>query len=120
MKDVLLYSLQTYYSKDDNLDKLLNITKYKKSISLRIIDWFATNYSKKYNISFIQEYNNYQKQFIVYFNYKKQLKAYSKKIDRSAKKKIKYRGSGAAKNFYNKYIYYWENKTWMYQLKDGL
>jgi hypothetical protein len=49
MKDVLLYSLKTYYSKDDNLSNLLNIIKYKKSISLRVIDWFATNYSKKYN-----------------------------------------------------------------------
>ena len=32
----------------------------------------------------------------------KSLKAYSKKLDRSAKKKIKFRGPGAAKNIYNK------------------
>ena len=90
MKDVLLYSLKAYYSKDDNLTKLLNITKYKKSISLRIIDWFATNYSKKYNTIFmiyrdedgnrtLDETTNIVSQFNVYNSYKSQLKAYSKK-----------------------------------------
>ena len=53
MKDVLLYSLTNYYSKDNNLSKLLNIIKYKKGVSLRVIDWFATNYSKKYNTIFM-------------------------------------------------------------------
>ena len=90
MKDVLLYSLKTYYSNDDNLTKLLNIIKYKKSISLRIIDWFATNYSKKHNTIFIiykdeeggktlKETGDIFSQFNVYNSYKSQLKAYSKK-----------------------------------------
>ena len=90
MKDVLLYSLKTYYSNDNNLTKLLNIIKFKKSISLRIIDWFATNYSKKHNTIFIiykdddgnktlKENENIYSQFNVYNSYKSQLKAYSKK-----------------------------------------
>jgi len=90
MKDVLLYSLKTYYSNDNNLTKLLNIIKYKKSISLRIIDWFATNYSKKHNTVFIiykgedgnktlKENDDIFSQFNVYNSYKSQLKAYSKK-----------------------------------------
>lgn len=90
MKDVLLYSLKTYYSNDNNLTKLLNIIKYKKSISLRIIDWFATNYSKKHNTIFIiykddkgdktlKETEDIFSQFNVYNSYKSQLKAYSKK-----------------------------------------
>jgi len=90
MKDVLLYSLKNYYSKDDNLKKLLDIIKYKKSISLRVIDWFATNYSKKYNTFFIiyrnelgertlTESTDIVSQFNVYNSYKSQLKAYSKK-----------------------------------------
>ena len=53
MKDVLLYSLKSYYEKDNNLDRLLNIIKFKKKVSLRVIDWFATNYSKKNNIIYI-------------------------------------------------------------------
>uniref|UniRef100_A0A6C0CCY2 Uncharacterized protein n=1 Tax=viral metagenome TaxID=1070528 RepID=A0A6C0CCY2_9ZZZZ len=90
MKDVLLYSLKTYYSNDNNLTKLLNIIKFKKSVSLRIIDWFATNYSKKYNTIFVlykdEDGNKTLKetceifsQFNVYNSYKSQLKAYSKK-----------------------------------------
>ena len=90
MKDVLLYSLKTYYSNDNNLTKLLNIIKYKKSVSLRIIDWFATNYSKKYNTTFVlykddggnktlKETCDIFSQFNVYNSYKSQLKAYSKK-----------------------------------------
>ena len=89
MKDVLLYSLKTYYSNDNNLTKLLNIIKFKKSISLRIIDWFATNYSKKHNTIFmiykddegnktLKETDDIFSQFNVYNSYKSQLKAYSK------------------------------------------
>jgi hypothetical protein len=90
MKDLLLYSLKTYYSNDNNLTKLLNIIKFKKSISLRIIDWFATNYSKKHNTIFMiykddegnkthKETEDIYSQFNVYNSYKSQLKAYSKK-----------------------------------------
>jgi hypothetical protein len=90
MKDVLLFSLKKYYSNDKILTKLLNIIKYKKSISLRIIDWFATNYSKKHNTIFIiykdengekilNETDEILHQFNVYNSYKSQLKAYSKK-----------------------------------------
>ena len=68
----------------------MNIIKYKKSISLRIIDWFATNYSKKHNTIFIiykdddghkilKETGDLFSQFNVYNSYKSQLKAYSKK-----------------------------------------
>ncbi len=90
MKDVLLYSLKSYYEKDNNLERLLNIIKYKKKVSLRVIDWFATNYSKKNNIIYIiykddmgnktlKQTDTIVSQFNVYNSYKSQLKAYSKK-----------------------------------------
>ena len=91
--DLLLTSLTKYYSTDSNFTKLEKILKNESKISLRIIDWFATNYSKKYNIIYeicIDKKKKYYlknnetcdkvlKQFIVYMNYKSQLKAYSKK-----------------------------------------
>ena len=62
---------------------MLPIVTGKSKISLRVIDWFVTNYSKKNNINYyIQTKKNGElvnKQFIVYLNYKSQLKAYSKK-----------------------------------------
>jgi hypothetical protein len=48
-------------------------------MSLRILDWFVTNYSKKYNITYQVKLNDKIKNFIVYLDYKSQLKAYSKK-----------------------------------------
>lgn len=70
-----------YYNNQNNIDIMLPIIKGESNISLRIIDWFVTNYSKKNNISYHihNESDNHIEQFIVYLNYKKQLKAYSKK-----------------------------------------
>ena len=75
MENILLDSLYKYYSDKQTMNKLLTILESNQKISLRIIDWFVTNYCKKYNIFWIE--NN--QRFVVYLNYKLQLKAYSKK-----------------------------------------
>jgi len=89
--DVLLESLTKYYGDSHNMNKLLCILNGKQKISLRIIDWFVTNYSKKNNIhyllykkdgetiSFTGETAEFLKQFNTYHSYKSQLKSYSKK-----------------------------------------
>ena len=77
--DLLLKNLLEWYDKDDNLNKMLKIINGESAISLRIVDWFATNFAKKnftvYNI------NKKDKtvRFKVYIDYKLKLKAYSKK-----------------------------------------
>jgi hypothetical protein len=45
-------------------------------MSLRLVDWFVTNYAKQESISYILN----GQEFLVYTNYKSQLKAYSKKL----------------------------------------
>ena len=90
--NLLMESLNRFFNEKHNIDQILAIVKGESKISLRVIDWFVTNYSKKYNISyFIDTINNriltdddtYQalncKQFIVYIDYKLQLKGYSKR-----------------------------------------
>lgn len=90
--DVLFESLQKYYKNTEIMDKLLSILSGKDKISLRIIDWFVTNYSKKNNIyyllykdettgnvSFEGKQTEFHKQFNTYHSYKSQLKSYSKK-----------------------------------------
>jgi len=72
--NLLYISLQKYYSDENKLDILLKYLRYEK-ISLRIIDWFVTNYSKKHDTI----YNINDKQFNVFHSYKSQLKSYSKK-----------------------------------------
>ena len=84
-KDLLMESLIQFFLNKVYLDRVKPIingndeTKNKPKISLRILDWFVTNYSKKFNISYQVELNDKIKNFIVYLDYKAQLKAYSKK-----------------------------------------
>ena len=78
-------SLIHFFSHKEKLDRIKPIingndtSKNKHKMSLRILDWFVTNYSKKYNITYQVKLNDKIKNFIVYLDYKSQLKAYSKK-----------------------------------------
>jgi len=78
---LLMNTLNIYFKDIENLNIMIPVIIGKSSISLRILDWFVTNYAKKYNISY-DVYNNKtnsMKKFIVHIDYKSQLKAYSKK-----------------------------------------
>ena len=77
--DILYNKLMQFYNVDDNLEKMLQIINGKSKISLRIVDWFATNYSKKNYTVYEINKNNEKYRFKVYNDYKLKLKAYSKK-----------------------------------------
>lgn len=79
-KDLLMQSLINFFTNREYLDQVIPIITGKSKISLRILDWFVTNYSKKNNTHFqVEDINSKVKNFIVYLDYKAQLKAYSKK-----------------------------------------
>lgn len=79
-KEALLHdSLIKFYTNKSNLDILLPIIEQKSNISLRILDWLVTNYSKKYNVAYEIYKNGNKSLFFIYLSYKNQLKAYSKK-----------------------------------------
>ena len=46
--DLLLNDLLEFYKNTGNLKKMLQIINGESSISLRIVDWFTTDYAKKY------------------------------------------------------------------------
>lgn len=74
----LIYNiLENFYSENnyENLEKIIPIINGQSEISLRLIDWFVTNYSKKYFIT----YNIKNRRFPVYLEYKLKLKSYKKK-----------------------------------------
>ena len=75
-QELIIQSLQTFYTNRSDLVDLLKIIEGESVMSLRLIDWFVTNYSKFHNISYIHKGCD----FFVYIDYKNQLKAYSKKL----------------------------------------
>ena len=74
--DLLMTNLMKFYHEDNNLEKMLRIINGESPISLRIIDWFATNYAKKFFTVYEVGIN---RRFKVYVDYKLKLKAYSKR-----------------------------------------
>jgi hypothetical protein len=75
-QELIVSSLQRFYAGRQDKEEVLKLLEGTSEISLRLIDWFVTNYAKQHNISYIL--NN--QEFLVYTNYKSQLKAYSKKL----------------------------------------
>jgi hypothetical protein len=86
--DLLLTNLLDFYKKNNNMDRLTNIINGESTISLRIIDWFVTNYAKKnftvYSIpaknkcSTVINGEENMERFKVFNSYKLELKAYNK------------------------------------------
>ena len=74
--DLLMTNLMKFYDEDNNLETMLKIINGESPISLRIIDWFATNYAKKFFTVYEVGAN---RRFKVYTDYKLKLKAYSKR-----------------------------------------
>lgn len=75
---LLLNNLMKYYIENDKIEQMLRIINGEANISLRIVDWFTTNYAKKhytvYNLS-----SNPNKRFKVYVDYKLKLRSYAKR-----------------------------------------
>lgn len=62
------------------LQQMLNIINGTSVVSLRIVDWFATNYAKEYDtIVQYADANGNESRLKVHDNYKLMLKAYSKR-----------------------------------------
>lgn len=80
--DLLMRNLMDFYKNHDNLNKMMRIINGESKISLRIVDWFVTNFAKK-NYTIYELPNGINKnesiRFKVYNDYKLKLKAYSKR-----------------------------------------
>ena len=85
-KQLLLTNLMEFYKYKENLQKMMEVINGESNISLRIVDWFVTNYAKKYFTvyevpKFVQgEVSKSETtRFKVFNEYKLKLKAYAKK-----------------------------------------
>jgi len=72
--ELIIASLQRFYAVTPDLEKVMPYLIGDAEISLRIIDWFVTKYSRKNFTSYELNSQN----FIVYKSYKGQLDAYNK------------------------------------------
>jgi hypothetical protein len=72
---LLMNQLGTFYNNSDYIEIIKNIIDQKSIVSLRILDWFITNYSKKYRTIITTKKGE---SIDVYMNYKLKLKSYSK------------------------------------------
>lgn len=90
--DLLLHKVLRFYNENggENMDLMLAVINGTTNISLRIMDWFVTNYSKKHYTVYDLVGNGSgsgsgsvngapAKRFKVYVDYKLKLRAYSKK-----------------------------------------
>ena len=79
-EDLLLVNLKKFYENKDYLNKMISVINGDSVISLRIVDWFVTNYAKKYfTVYDIIDENGEKIRFKVFNEYKLKLKAYSKR-----------------------------------------
>jgi hypothetical protein len=75
-KDMLLPNLYDFFKQNDNMNQMLPIIMGESKISIRVLDWFVTNYSKTNKLY----YKIDNKTFNVHMDYKSQLKGYKKKL----------------------------------------
>lgn len=75
-QELIVMSLQSFYAARKDLPEIMELLQGTSIISLRLIDWFVTNYAKRHNIGYVMG----GQEFMVYMSYKSQLKAYSKKL----------------------------------------
>lgn len=73
----VLHRLEGFYTDTEHFQRIQDVLSGSSRISLRLLDWFVTNYSKKHNVSYLTKSNRH---VIVYLVYKSHLKAYNKKM----------------------------------------
>ncbi len=79
--ELLLQNLMTFYENREYLSKTISVINGESNISLRIVDWFVTNYAKKnFTVYELKDSYGEPRRFKVYNDYKLKLKAYSKNV----------------------------------------
>jgi len=72
----LLSSLRVYYANKTRFNLIESIINDNANVSLRLVDWLITNYSKSRNVVYYVK----EVPFNVHQSYKNMLKAYSKRL----------------------------------------
>lgn len=77
--DLIMRKVKTFFDVKENFDRLKPMLTQESSISLRVLDWSTTNWSRK-NTVMLETYRSGFKEVInMFLDYKANLKAFSKK-----------------------------------------
>lgn len=76
---ILLRSLQTFFKDPANLRALTDAFN-DEALSLRVIDWACTNWSKKRNVAYIINDECGERAWNLFLEYKSMLKSFSKRL----------------------------------------
>jgi hypothetical protein len=79
-KEIYDYNIAKMFFKEhpEYAQKIIQIKSQKYRVSLRILDWFSTNYTKKNNVSYKVKIDGKEQYFDVHLSYDSQLKSYKK------------------------------------------
>jgi len=78
-ENMIIKSLEKFYEDNQNINLFIPILNYESKISIRLIDYFITKYSKHNKTNYKLKENDIEQIFNVHTSYKQQLKAYQKK-----------------------------------------
>lgn len=73
-RELLMLSLNRFFEDKKHVTPVINIIKGTSDVSLRLIDWFITNYAKKANVVVSRN----DEKLNVYHSYRTQLRTFSK------------------------------------------
>ena len=97
--DLLMVSISKFYTSKNYIQRILPIVNGTSRISLRLVDWFVTNYARDHNVTLLYQAQqcgsnvsnmgsgscdnqHHQQQHIIHFDvygsYRNQLRAYTK------------------------------------------
>lgn len=77
--DLIMKKVNRFFDKQENFDKLKPMLTQECRISLRVLDWSTTNWSKKHTVMLETYRNGYKETVNMFLDYKANLKAFSKK-----------------------------------------
>jgi hypothetical protein len=77
-RDLLMLSLSRFFCNSERVKRMLAIVSGSHRVSLRLIDWFITNYARRFNVMHTRTSDLGPQCINVYLSYRSQLRTYSK------------------------------------------
>jgi hypothetical protein len=77
--NLIMVKIKKFFDIRENFEKLKPILNQECKISLRVLDWSTTNWSKKNTVILETYRNGYKEKINMFLDYKANLKAFSKK-----------------------------------------